>query len=321
MSESKTQASSAEALSLFSSGKVEGWTVFVSPARVWAWAPLACCLLPHSSDELWQGGISLEGHPGVSTLWEDTRAARGPRLPGQECGQLSSSMAWLNVTKRKPLQKGSSTSKAWREMSGWGQQGNPTGSPTEAPCARLCSSQPLPQSAGSPSSQCHALQPGKTPHSSGFQSPGFLQSASSCKHTRSRCQRAAQPLKCIWTSQMSRHTATPSCFLFFPSLGALPITSVFNKRQRGKGTRPGDCARQHKWQELVCHYPTKRAAGPGALTRSSSGVEQSAATASERERLAIGAPVTAGSRRTRAFAQLPPTDVLCGNCLSLSSCH
>lgn len=56
-----------------------------------------------------------------------------------------------------------------------------------------------------------------------------------------------------------------------------------------------------KWQELICHYPTERAAGQmGALTRSSSGLGQSVTTVPAREGLPIGAPVTAGSRKMRA---------------------
>lgn len=43
-----------------------------------------------------------------------------------------------------------------------------------------------------------------------------------------------------------------------------------------------------KWQELICHYPTERAAGQmGALTRSSSGLGQSVTTVPAREGLPI----------------------------------
>lgn len=112
----------------------------MSPATVWAWAPVV--RLHSLQMSCGRVGYVRKG-PQVSPLSGKTLSGLPELLDDQDNNAGSFPAAGggtLNVTRRKPVQKGSSTSNGWREMSGGGQHANPTGSPTEMPCPRLCSS-------------------------------------------------------------------------------------------------------------------------------------------------------------------------------------
>ena len=195
----------------------------------------------------------------------------------------------------------------------------PQAAHTTVPWPRLCSSQPLPQSAGSPLSQRQSPQTGKS-----HLLPQELHLLGLFTHQRGQlsADTQARELPSPWralSSQMSRHTGTPLSLPLFASLGVHPITSTFSKRQRGEGTRPGDCAKQRKM--AGAHLPLSHRESCWSDGGSYQKLIRSGAVCDNSACKGRTSHWSTSHCWEQEDACMRPTDVLWGNFLSFSNRH
>ena len=155
---------------------------------------------------------------------------------------------------------------------------------------------PLSQSAGLLSSQQSSLQPGAPPHPSAVAPLGIVaptQRACSCRHGESRsCQRAAQPLPeppSLQAPRRSRDRGAGAPFSF-PGLQVLPSPSSFSKRPRQEQKAQALGSVQVSANSTVSSAATppnmlQVRGEERPLTAGTSGQQQAAPAAPERERL------------------------------------